>query len=182
MPLEPSLEKTRQMKTRLKEILSHAAVDTFEKLAFLFCFQEEDRDVLFQASATGASLSFMGPFSGKLLIMLSNQILPELAANMLGLGDEEETTSEQQQDALRELTNVLCGNLLPAIAGDRVVFNVDIPRIITDEHALKQAVEDGDVRGPNCLVKLDLENGQCDLFLFIDGQIPEDPDPEGSHD
>ncbi len=87
-------------------------------------------------SAVAASVSFAGPFSGNLIMVVSGQILPELTGNMLGVDDNAETTLEQRHDALKELINVICGNLLPTIAGKHSIFNVNAPVILPGERNL----------------------------------------------
>ncbi|MDL1962765.1 MAG: chemotaxis protein CheX, partial [Deltaproteobacteria bacterium] len=156
------------MSEQLKEILSRVAGETLEKLAFMFSFPEDERGRMILDSAVAAFISFSGPFSGTLVMTVSNQLLPELAANMLGV-DDEETTLEQQHDALKETINIICGNLLPVIAGEEVVFNIDAPMIIAGVEAIKEAIEDHGHK-PASIVKLNIEESECDLFLFINGR------------
>ncbi len=154
------------MSEQLKEILSRVAGKTLEKLAFMFSFPEDERGYMILDSAVAATISFSGPFSGTLVMTVSNQLLPELAANMLGV-DDAETTLEQQHDALKESINIICGNLLPAIAGNEVVFNIDVPVIIAEVEAIKEAIKDK----PTSIVKLNIEESECDLFLFINDSV-----------
>ena len=157
------------MSEQLKEILSRVAGETLEKLSFMFSFSEDERGGMSLDYAIAATISFSGPFSGALVMTVSNQLLPELVANMLGV-DDEETTLEQQHDALKETINIICGNLLPAIAGNEVVINIDAPAIITGVEAIKEAIEDHGNK-PASIVKLNIEESECDLFLFVDGGL-----------
>ena len=158
------------MSEQLKEILSRVAGETLEQLAFIFSLPEDERGCMILDSAVVAAfISFSGSFSGKLVMTVSNQLLPELAANMLGV-DEEETELNQQHDALKETINIICGNLLPSIAGNEVVFDIDAPVIITEVEAIKDVIKDNDNK-PASLVKLNIEESECDLFLFIDGNF-----------
>jgi len=150
------------MNDQLKEILYQVAAETLEKLAFIFAFPEDKRADIDFDSTVAASVSFAGPFSGILVLILSEETLPELAGNMLGI--EEEIPLSQQHDALQELLNVICGNLLPAIAGRQEIFNIDVPIIV----AKGENTEFSNGRNPTSLAKLELENGQVDLLLFID--------------
>ncbi|MFP4250542.1 MAG: chemotaxis protein CheX [Armatimonadota bacterium] len=77
---------------------------------------------------------FSGPFEGSLTLSMPRSMLPPLAANMLGL-DEDATTAEQRRDAACELCNVVCGNLLPAVAGADPVFTVSPPEFCDDPPA-----------------------------------------------
>jgi CheY-specific phosphatase CheX len=72
------------------------------------------------------SISFSGPLSGRFVLRASSEILPGIAENMLG-ADGVEVLS-MQRDALGELANVMCGNLLPLIGGVRSVFVLSAPQ------------------------------------------------------
>lgn len=157
------------MREKFENILSRVAVITLEQLAFIFAFPEDEGNEMQQDSAVAVSIAFRGPFSGFLLLTVSKQVLPELTANILGV-DEEETTSDQQHDALKETINIICGNLLPAIFGKQLIFDIDPPKTISSAEAIKK--KDKSKTAP--MVKLALDDGQCDLLLFVDGQIPED--------
>lgn len=157
------------MREKLEKILSRVAVTTLQQLAFIFSFPEDERNNIDLDSTVGARIFFNGPSSGFLSVIISKQVLPELTANILGV-DEEETTSDQQHDALKETINIICGNLLPDIFGKQIIFNIDSPKIIPPAEAIKEK----DEYKVAFMVKLSLDNGQCDLFLFVDGQIPED--------
>ena len=155
------------MSEQFKEILSRVAGETLEQLAFMFSFPEDERGCMSLDSAIAATISFAGPFSGTLVMTVSNQLLPELAANMLGV-DEEETSLDQQLDALKETINIICGNLLPAVAGEEVVFNIDAPVIIAEVEAIKEAIKNYGNK-PASIVKLNIDEMDCDLLLFVDG-------------
>ncbi|HEN20425.1 MAG TPA: chemotaxis protein CheX [Desulfobacteraceae bacterium] len=161
------------MNHRLNDVLFNVAEETLEKLAFMFVSREYDREDIDYNSIVAASISFSGPFSGKLVLTISTNSIPELSANMLGV-EEDETTPDQQDDALKETLNVICGNILPAIAGKKAVFNITAPFIVSGMENIKKAVEKADGKGPSSVVRMEMDGEQCDIFLFIDGEIPED--------
>jgi chemotaxis protein CheY-P-specific phosphatase CheC len=112
----------------------------------------------------GASISFVGPFSGRLVILASETILPDLVKNMLGLDAGEEVSLAQQHDALMELLSIVCGNVLPAVAGKKVMFNLDVPQILSpEEYDVLIKKQD-----PVSQVTLELETGQIDFILFLE--------------
>ena len=157
------------MEKQLKSIVAAAANDTLEKLAFLFASPDDERfDDAPEPTAAGR-VDFDGYFSGSLLMLISTTVVPELACNMLGIDDDGEISGADQDDAMKEILNVICGNVLPAIAGDQVEFNIGAPEIISQLSAdtIKKQNK------PTCVVRLMLEEGFCDLFLFIEGAIPE---------
>lgn len=155
-----------RMKKHISEALHKVAEDVLEKLAFIFSFPEEEREDPDPEGVVGVGVTFSGPFNGILFMRIAKDILPELAGNMLGI-DEDETTGELQHDALKELLNVVCGNLLPALAGKERIFNVGAPVIHTDGgQGMKQE--------PVGVARLDLEDRICDLMLFVEGDLPSD--------
>jgi len=162
------------MRAKLEEIMSKVTIDTLEKLAFMFAFPCEGEEGEPSDSIAAGSVSFTGPFSGTLVMTISIEVLRELAANMLGLDDGEETTEDHRSDALKETMNVVCGNLLPAIAGDEVVFDIGVPGVLPADQEIKRGAGIPDAIEPSARVNLDLDEGQCVLFLFLDGEIPKD--------
>ncbi len=161
------------MTEQIKETLCRVTGDVMEKLAFIFSFPEEEREETDYGSSVAASVSFAGPFTGTLIMAVSNATLPELTGNMLGLDDGEETTGEQQHDALKELINVVCGNLLPAISGKQSIFNVNAPQIVSEDIAsyLQSLSEENEGAEPFD-ARLSLDDGECDILLFIKGKFP----------
>ena len=155
------------MKEQVNEILAATAIETLEQLAFIFGFTEDENGQPDSKSTVNASVSFSGLICGTLMIGLSQEVLTELTGNMLGI--EEDVAVEQQNDALKETLNVICGNLLPKIAGKQARLNIDMPIIISEKNLYKahQKVE------LTARVRLGFENGLCDLYLILDGPIPE---------
>jgi hypothetical protein len=150
------------MNLPLDDTLFHVAEKTLENLAFLFCSPEEG-DPGGVGPFQRLGVSFSGPFKGRLTMDVSAGVLPELAANMLGM-DEAEVSSEEQQDAAAEALNVICGNLLPEIAGKQAVFDIDAPEL------LAEPADGGVAPGltPRARATLALENGICDLLLLTE--------------
>jgi len=146
--------------SELNAILQDVASEVFENLAFIFPAFEPEDPVADEPTVT-ACIGFTGPFDGGIVLSISAGLLPVIAANMLGL-DDETPTETQQEDAFRELLNVLCGNLLTRVAGEEAVFNVGravrcpdggIPESISRHGALATAC-------------LDLEGGKARVTLF----------------
>ncbi|GBC60040.1 hypothetical protein DENIS_0982 [Desulfonema ishimotonii] len=157
------------MKHPIEKVLYSVADEVLGKLAFIFSFPEHERAPMNTADAVAASVSFKGPFDGNLTMFISGAVLPELTGNMLGV-DDASTTEAQQFDALRELINVICGNLLPRIAGKRSVFNVSSPRIISRKPGSPESYDEESLIS---MARLTLEEGECDLCLFVRGRLPD---------
>jgi CheY-specific phosphatase CheX len=142
------------------EQLYRVSAETMESLALMFLVPEEDAIIFGVMPDRVARVDFTGPFDGSLTITFSDELMSELAGNMLGTIDVNEIAPEQQDDALKELLNVICGNLLPQIAGNEAVFKVCSPRILTDGGEDNAHEEIGDAR-------LFLENGVVEVTFAV---------------
>lgn len=74
----------------------------------------------------GVSVRFYGPKSGRLEVRTSAGVVPALTANMLG--EDGAVDVQLQRDALGELGNVLCGNIVSAMTSGLGVFHLHPPR------------------------------------------------------
>ncbi|MFB3885950.1 MAG: chemotaxis protein CheX [Thermodesulfobacteriota bacterium] len=142
------------MNKKLETELFKAATLTFEELGFLLPTPEIDEQQLNAQVEAAVSIDFEGPFSGNLLVRICGGLLPIIAANMLG--EEEAPSKSLQYDALGEIANVICGNMLPGIGGSKDVFHVNAPRM----------VESPDLP-PVAEVQVGLGSGRADLLLFV---------------
>lgn len=138
--------------------LAEVATRTLEELCFFFAMpllNDEQRDAETDAAM---SVRFHGALNGRLVVRLAGGMLPMLASNMLG---DVDGNSAMQRDALGEVANVVCGNLLPMIGGSADVYAIDaaIPAVAIDRSA----------QAPVAVVQLGLEDaGRADVFLFLD--------------
>ena len=150
------------MTTEIDEILAREAADTMEKLAFIFTYPAEDGDDP-DGDGVAARVAFTGAFAGSMMIRIASSVLPELTANMLGLDDGAPVAAEQQHDALKEALNIICGNVLPAIAGKTAVFDLAPPVIL----AAPADPPAGHLAGRAVLA---LDEGTLQLWLHIQGE------------
>jgi chemotaxis protein CheY-P-specific phosphatase CheC len=113
-------------KKEASEKMMEAAIAGLEKLAFIFAFPSEDPGRV--EDPVKAEVSFKGTLRGTMTLEMPSEVLPELAANMLGM-EGEAPSVEKQYDALGETANVICGTLLPSLAGEEAVFDIGAPRV-----------------------------------------------------
>jgi CheY-specific phosphatase CheX len=145
--------------SHLETELYRATALTFEELAYLLPTGELDEQPSFDGVKVAASVGFRGPFGGTLVVTVNQGLLPTLAANMLG---EDDVLSEQQhRDALGEIANVICGNVLPRIAGTREVFRIIAPR--STNPAVEPKGESQAAR-----VRFGVDEGWVDVVFFVD--------------
>lgn len=139
--------------------LFRVAASTFEKLAFLFTdseLTELQRSAVFEA---GASVRFRGPISGRLVVEVYGDSLAALAANMLGQLDLPEP--RVQWDALKEVANVICGNLLPELVGRGSEFQLDAPELS------EQAIDESR-KNEGTYAEFGLQEGRARICLIPD--------------
>ena len=150
------------------KVLCTVASGVLEGLAFIFALPAERMEDIDVESLMAAKVSFHGRFSGILIVAVSREILPELAGNMVGMEMGGDVSEEQQQDALRELINVICGNLLPAIAGKQEMFDIEVPEVLESENIA--GCTEG--RTLTAAAKLELDEGYVNLRLYCEGELP----------
>lgn len=137
-----------------------ATTSTFEKLGFLFAEQELTDEQEAAQVGPAARVAFEGPFSGVVEIRTAGDLLPELAANMLG--EATEADRRLHLDALGEVANVITGNLLPALGGSTVVFKLHPPTVVDHPSDFGPSGYPLVANG-----SLGVENGRVDVFLYV---------------
>ena len=145
------------------EALTEAAARTLEELCFFYVTpdpSDEQRAALVDGTM---EVHFHGPLTGRLAVRLCGGTMRTLATNMLG---DAEGSLGLQRDALGELANVICGNLLPVIGGREAIYDI----------GAAQPVPNLPLRGPGPQVEVHLgleDTGRADLLLYIDeGSTP----------
>lgn len=136
--------------------LYQAAALTFEELGFFFPNENLEPEQQTAAVDGTVRVDFQGPFDGSLILQVCGDILPTMAANMLG--EDDVPSLALQQDVLGELGNVVCGNALPLIAGREVVFRLSPPRVLTSTLPFEDATAQ---------TQIGLEEGRADVYLFV---------------
>jgi chemotaxis protein CheY-P-specific phosphatase CheC len=155
------------MNNKYDEELYSVAEEMLATLAFIMPLDPEDEVPDETDVGIVASVTFTGEFRGILFLSAPAALLPELSANMLGTEDGEDPPIDKQHDAFAEALNVICGNLLPIIAGTEVVFDVHTPEILTDGQ-IPDEYEQYESAGTATLI---FETGKAELALFIDKPV-----------
>ncbi len=116
------------MKTEHTELLNNVFCDVIEQVTFMFG-ESVGKEKLPEPTSEyiRTKMSFSGEFGGSLTLLVPTGICIEIAANILGLDPEDELVETSSGDALKELLNVICGNILTTIAGDKPIFDLSIP-------------------------------------------------------
>ena len=138
--------------------LERVAAESFAALSFMLPVDEPgDGAQPALGEAVMVAVAFHGPQTGLLTLAVSAEMLPVLAGNMTG--EEAPPAAEQQHDALREMLNVICGNILPVLGGVEAVFDVGAPFICP------RVVTSADVK-PVATARLNLDSGRVELAFY----------------
>ena len=152
----------------LDKALYRVAEEVLASLAFILPVPPEETSQQGdeQRSRTwAASVGFTGHANGSVMLVAWEETLPQLGANMLGLPEgAPEATGDQQQDALMELANVICGNLLTAIWGPEAACTLSPPRLLGQDQCAQAACD----HPPAATARLELFEGRIELALFVD--------------
>lgn len=140
----------------MEQALYQATILTFEELGFMFPTPDKEQWELDPTKSAATSVSFYGEFDGQLVLQIERSMLPTIAENMLG--EEIPLEEEMQHDVLCEITNVICGNVLPMIAGKQAVFKLNAPQFLHEVESHEEAT---------AVARLNLEEGRAEVLLYI---------------
>lgn len=143
---------------QLEQALFRTTVSTFEELGFVVPAETPEDGDAAPVEAASAEVRFTGPRNGRLSIAVEERLLGEIAANMLGA--EGAISEETRRDALGEIANVLCGNLLPEIGGPGGRFKIEAPVIVPSEEET--------LFGEAIRVILDFDSGRAEARLMLE--------------
>jgi CheY-specific phosphatase CheX len=155
--------------TSLLEIeLYRATALTFERLAFMVASPDSPKEEGHSESPFEAAtcVAFTGAFGGRLTVVVYGGVLPAIVGNMVG--PENARDADSQTDALGELANVICGNVLTRIAGGEETFRLEASRPVSRKDVAREL---GKPAATLTHVHVELENGTADVTLNLDKAV-----------
>lgn len=117
------------METEQEAKLNETFCRVLEQLAFMFA-EPAAKDELpppAEEDAMCVRMGFSGSLEGTLQLGIPLGICAELATNMLGMDLGHDEAAAKGLDAMKEVLNVTCGNILTELAGTEPVFTLSIP-------------------------------------------------------
>ena len=143
-------------------MLAEALTQALETMAFL-CNIPPEEDMAAPQNTVLAQISFKGPKTGSIRILAGRDFAGVLAQN---IGALEQADDETAYDAMKELSNVTCGLLLPMIGSSPAdVFNMSIPTVQCGQAA---PVWDEFTSAADCLI-LNIEGFMVAATLTMEG-------------
>jgi CheY-specific phosphatase CheX len=147
------------MSESLEHAIVEAALRVVETSAFLTIWPWSEEDGEQENPDTSASMVFHGPCSGRLTLRVHSSLLPTLIQNTLGELNEGDSPVEKSRDALCEVLNMICGNLLTMWQGEEAVFDLSPPEIVNSETA--------DARQPDISVPFTIEGTRAIVDVIM---------------
>ncbi len=119
------------MEAEWKTLLNDVVCRVLEQTAFLFPEPGNLSDgISFEAREfLSASLLFSGDRKGNVVLILPVEMSLELAANLLGEDEEIDVSTEKHFDAAKEILNIIVGQLLTELYGDKALFDLTPPNV-----------------------------------------------------
>ena len=152
------------MKKETMDKLHETVISILERFAFMFAEAPEGKTDEWHGEYFHATITFDGPGKGAVSITAPAPLCKEIAANVLGELDADEIAPEIAADAVKELLNVICGELVAELYGTKEVINLSVPSLeITDKGKwCELAADDG-------VIKVMIEEQPMIVSMLIDG-------------
>jgi CheY-specific phosphatase CheX len=149
------------MKTKIENLLKEAAIRTFENICFMFVEPDLEDTQKNMALEAAAEVKFQGIYSGKLIIESRGGLSLAIAVNMLS---NNHPSSQQKKDALGEIANIICGNIVPALGRRKEMgYKIESPTFFKKSELLKE-----EKKKPLAEVTLNFNEGRADIKFFVD--------------
>jgi CheY-specific phosphatase CheX len=121
------------MNAQFTEALHKVAPLILEETAFVFTDDLSDPPPGPEWKPVGAQVKFKGTnIEGGLRVWTDPKFARTVAANMLGVEEDDPQGEQRASDALGELLNIVLGNVLTQAYGDGPVFHLSIPAVRPD--------------------------------------------------
>lgn len=128
-----------------KNKLEKTVADVLERFTFMFTEMPDEAVEAWSGESLYATITFEGDVSGALCITAPDVLCREIAANVLGVTDPDDITPETGEDALKELLNIICGELVAELYGTRAVFDLTVPSLSRiDRSKWRELAADGE--------------------------------------
>lgn len=126
------------------DVIETVVTNVTEQMAFVFIDPVEASELTDPpAQAVRVTLTFSGAGEGKLTVIADRTIGRELAANLTGA---DEVSDQEAEQAIKEVVNVIAGQLLTKINGTEPVFDLNPPEIEPlDTATWREQVQDPEV-------------------------------------
>jgi CheY-specific phosphatase CheX len=152
------------MKSKIEKVLEEAAVNTFEDICFMYQVPELkdiQKNLTLEAAA---EVKYRGDYTGKLLIETRGGLFSAIAANILSINSP---SSLQKRDALGEIANIICGNVVTSLGRSKLGYKIESPKSLKKDELLKEKRQGK----PLVEITINFNEGRADIKFFVDGDF-----------
>lgn len=151
------------MNTQIEKFLIESTVKTLEDLCFMYQEPElKDAQENLPLEAAAEVKFRSDDFTGKLLIETRGGLFSAIATNILSIDDP---NTKQKKDALGEIANIICGNVVPSLGEGGREYKIEPPISLNKNDLLKEERR----KEPVAEITLNFNDGRADIKLFVDG-------------
>ncbi|MBN2526223.1 MAG: chemotaxis protein CheX [Deltaproteobacteria bacterium] len=143
------------------DILSASVSQVLEDAAFIFT-EEATEDLQWKDDILKSTIRYEGEESGTLCLAVNTLLAQNVAANLLGIEQEDEAAKSKAEEAVSEILNIVCGVFLESWLGKSNHCRMGIPSIC----AVSVNQEQEAFRSARCNAVLEDEEGnRIDVFV-----------------
>jgi CheY-specific phosphatase CheX len=115
-----------------RQALEQAVLSVFKAMTGVSASVADPEGVApFESPLVNARISFTGPCSGDIGLLIEPPLDGLIASHMLGIDPKEPLLQDMIDDAVKEMVNVVCGQFLTLTFGSRPVFSLGIPIVLS---------------------------------------------------
>ena len=114
-----------------REALTRAVLETFADMAFMEVIPEDDRKDDFDVGQL-VTIEFAKPINGQMLLYMPIDTKQKIAEYIYGV-EWDNISSNQVDDCLLELLNVLAGNFLKNLGVSEEKHSISLPQLLYDD-------------------------------------------------
>ncbi|MCC6475558.1 chemotaxis protein CheX [bacterium] len=151
------------MPNNADQAILEAATRVFETSAFLNMYPSDTSEEI-PAPDCAASMTFYGAARGRVTLRVNQEILVSVVENLLGESCEGPEAEARKGDALKELLNMLCGNILTEYFGTEPIFDLSPPELVDNATS---TVSSQQVQS----LVLNVENTLAEVLFEVQNQV-----------
>jgi CheY-specific phosphatase CheX len=149
------------MKTKISKALEEATISTFEDTCFMYAVPELKKIQNNLKSEAASEVRYKGDYTGKLLVETSGGLFSAIAANILS---NDNPTPRQKKDALGEIANIICGNIVTCLGRGKHGYKIESPMFLSKSKMGKEEEKNK----PLSEITLNFNEGRVDVKFFVD--------------
>jgi CheY-specific phosphatase CheX len=150
------------MKSKIEKDLEEASVNTFEDTCFMYQVPELNDVQKNLTLEAAAEVKYRGDYTGSLLIETRGGLFSAIAANILSI---DSPSCLQKKDALGEVANIICGNVVTSLGRSKQGYKIESPRSLKKDELLKEKRQGKALAE----ITMNFNEGRADIKFFVDG-------------